>query len=92
MRTEVLDVSGMRSEDCTETVMRAIQNIDGVKNVSVSYPESRAIVQFDEERTAAPEMGAALSKAGYSVRKVNLDGDGEGCGGCCGGGCGGKAA
>lgn len=87
MQTEVLDLTGMNSEDCSEKVSKAIQQIDGVSDVSVSYQQQRAVVQFDEERTAPQEMAAAVKKAGYGVRKINL---GESCGGGCCGGCGGK--
>lgn len=86
MQTEILNVTGMTSEDCTDTVMRAIKTIDGVTNVSVSYPQSRAIVQFDEEQTATQEVKAVLEKAGYGVKKLDLSGS---CGGGCCGGCGG---
>ena len=83
MQTEVLNVTGMTTEDCTETVMRAIKSIDGVSNVSVSFPQSRAIVQFDEDQTAPQEMAAVLEKAGFGIRKLNF-GEQESCGGCCG--------
>jgi copper chaperone len=82
MQTEVLNVTGMTSEDCTDAVMRAIKTIDGVSNVSVSFPQSRAIVQFDEELTAPQELQAVLTKAGYGVKKVALEE--QSCGGCCG--------
>ena len=82
MQTEVLNVTGMTSENCVDSVTRAIQTIKGVSNVSVSYPHGRAIVQYDEDLTATQEMAAALAKAGYSVRKVNLEE--QNCGGCCG--------
>ncbi|HEY0845417.1 MAG TPA: heavy-metal-associated domain-containing protein [Noviherbaspirillum sp.] len=82
MQTEVLNVTGMNSEDCTETVMRALKTIDGISNVSVSYPHSRAIVQFDEDLTAPQEMANVLEKAGFGIRKLDL---GKSCsGGCCG--------
>ena len=84
MQTEVLNVTGMISEDCTETVMRAIKSVEGVSNVSVSYPQNRAIVQFDEDQTAPQEMTAALAKAGFGVRKINLGEQDSSCGGCCG--------
>lgn len=83
MQTEVLKVSGMTTEDCTETVMRAIKSIDGVSNVSVSFPQSQAIVQFDEDQTAPQEMAAVLAKAGYGVKKISFD-EPQACGGCCG--------
>ncbi|HJV82799.1 MULTISPECIES: heavy-metal-associated domain-containing protein [Oxalobacteraceae] len=83
MQTEILNVTGMKSEDCTESVMRAIKSIDGVSNVSVSYPQSRVIVQYDEDQTATQEMAAVLAKVGYGVKKVALE-EIESCGGCCG--------
>ncbi|HJV74306.1 MAG TPA: heavy metal-associated domain-containing protein [Noviherbaspirillum sp.] len=86
MQTEILNVTGMKSEDCTETVMRTLKTIDGVSNVSVSYPQSRAIVQFDEQLTATKEMQAVLAKAGYGIKAEKSEE--KSCGGCCGG-CGG---
>lgn len=82
MQTEVLNVTGMNSEDCTETVMRALKTIDGVSNVSVSFPNSRAIVQYNEDMTATQEMAAVLEKAGFGIRKVEAEK--QSCGGCCG--------
>lgn len=82
MQTEILTVTGMSSEDCTETVMRALKTIDGVNSVSVSYPQNRAIVQFDEHLTAKQEMQAVLAKAGYGVKTEKPEG--QSCGGCCG--------
>lgn len=87
MQTEVLNVTGMTSENCAEVVMRAIKSVDGVSSVSISYPINRAVVQFDEERTAVQELQATLKSAGYGVRKISL---GESAGGGCCGGCGGK--
>ncbi len=84
MQTEILNVTGMKSEDCTETVMRAIKSIDGVSNVSVSYPQNRVIVQYDEDQTATQEMAAVLARSGYGVKKVALEESGGSCGGCCG--------
>ncbi|GAB3550782.1 hypothetical protein GCM10027343_34300 [Noviherbaspirillum agri] len=82
MQTEILHVTGMTTEDCTETVMRALKTIDGVSNVSVSFPQSRAIVQFDDQLTATQEMKAVLAKAGYGVKADKPQE--ESCGGCCG--------
>jgi copper chaperone CopZ len=86
MQTEVLNVTGMTSENCVDSVTRAIQTIKGVSNVSVSS-NGRATVQYDEDLTATQEMATVLTKAGYGVRKVNLE---ESCGGGCCGGCGGS--
>lgn len=82
MQTEVLNVTGMKSEDCAEAVMRALKTIDGISNVSVSFPHGRAVVQYDEDQTATQEMANVLGKAGYGIRKPELEK--QSCGGCCG--------
>jgi len=82
MQTEILNVTGMNSEACTETVMRALKTIDGVTSVSVSFPQARATVQFNEQVTAMQEMHAVLTKAGYGVKTAKSEE--QSCGGCCG--------
>lgn len=82
MRTEILNISGITSEDCAETVMRVIQTIDGVSNVSVSFPDGRAVMQFDQEAAATREVQAALAKAGYEAKSTQSKQ--SSCGGCCG--------
>lgn len=91
MQTEILKLTGMSSENCAESVAQALKSVDGVSNVSVSFPHNQAVVQFNEEMVAKPQLHAALKKAGFGVvgvKPVDLSGasGGGGCGG--NGGCG----
>lgn len=84
MHTETLKVTGMNSEAETASVLRALSNIRGVQTVKVSYANGNAIVEFDEEKTARPELLTALAKAGFSkdVQKEAELAQGSCCGGC----------
>lgn len=85
MKTETLKVTGMTSEDSTAAVIRALTSIGGVQNVKVSYANENAVVEFDEQRTATPELVTALAKAGFSldIQKELKKAQGGCCGGCC---------
>ncbi|OGB25219.1 MAG: hypothetical protein A3I66_01160 [Burkholderiales bacterium RIFCSPLOWO2_02_FULL_57_36] len=85
MQTETLKVTGMTSEDSTAGVIRALTSVGGVQNVKVSYANETAVVEFDEHRTAAPELLNALAKAGFSldIQKELKQAQGSCCGGCC---------
>lgn len=90
MQTETLKITGMTSDACGENVKRALESLDGVASASVSVSCNKAVVQFDEQRLAKPQLLAALKQAGYGVvglRAIDLSGSGGGscCGGC---GCG----
>jgi len=82
MQTEILHVTGMTTEDCTEAVMRALKPIEGISNGTVSFRKSRSIVKFDDQLTAMQEMHAVLAKAGYGVKAEKPQE--QSCGGCCG--------
>lgn len=85
MKTETLKVTGMTSEASTASVIRALTSVGGVQNVKVSYADETAVVEFDENRTAAQELLNVLAKAGFSldIQKELKAAQGSCCGGCC---------
>lgn len=85
MKTETLKITGMTSEASTAAVMRALTSIGGVQNVTVSYANETAVVEFDDQRTATQELVNALAKAGFSldIQKEMKVAQGSCCGGCC---------
>lgn len=72
MHTEVMDITGMVSEDCAETAMRAIKTIDGIGTVAVTYPDSRAFVECEDESSVTRQVADVLARAGFGVRKRDV--------------------
>jgi P-type Cu+ transporter len=86
MQTEILKLAGLTSENCIDTVTRALAKIDGVDEVTVSLLRSRAVVKFNARLTGVSDLVGALAGAGYAATAVAADDADEG--GCCGGRCG----
>lgn len=86
MQTEILKITGMKSEQCIDAVTRALTSVAGVNNVNVSLLRNEVAVQFDETLAATPQLKSALASAGYTASCAARSAEGER-GGCCGGCC-----
>ena len=64
-RTVTLNVENMYCALCPLTVKTALQKVDGVEHVTVSYEETTATVTFDDSKTDTQHLTEATTKAGY---------------------------
>jgi len=60
-------VKGMDCTECTQHVHHAIQELPGVKSVSVLLAAEKATIQFDPTLVDLPMIRQAVAGAGYSV-------------------------
>jgi copper chaperone CopZ len=86
MQTEVMKVQGMNGEGCADNITRALEAIEGVRDIQVSLAANRALVQFDERLTSPQQLHEALLHAGYRAETtppatVKHSGCCGGCGG-----------
>ncbi len=64
-RIVTLDVKNMTCAVCPITVKKALEHVTGVQQVSVSYTDKTATVQFDDTATTADQLTEATKNAGY---------------------------
>jgi mercuric ion binding protein len=64
-RTVALDVPGMTCELCPLTVRKALQKVQGVEKVAVSYEKKEAVVTFDDAKASVEALTKATRDAGY---------------------------
>lgn len=64
-RTVALDVPGMTCALCPLTVRKALQKVQGVEQVAVSYEKKEAVVTFDDAKTSVEALMNATKDAGY---------------------------
>jgi len=62
----VLKVTGMSCDHCVQSVTKALQNVSGVRSVSVSLEQGRAEVEHSED-LSIQSLVDAVAKAGYSA-------------------------
>ena len=69
-RTVTLKVPTMNCAICPITVKKALQTIDGVTKVDVTFETKLAVVRFHDERTSVNALTEATANAGYpSIEK-----------------------
>ena len=64
--SSVLKVKGMSCQHCVMSVTKALNQLDGIKNVQVDLAKGE--VRFDNTKEVAPNLiEKAIEEAGYQV-------------------------
>lgn len=84
MQTELLKVSGMTYGGCVSNVTYALKALPGVGDVNVSLAAGEATVQYDEHRSTADQIKAAVRAAGDGVDRLIGNESHPSKGRCCG--------
>ena len=64
---EMLRIAGMDCPTCATVIEHALQRIDGVLQVSVSYAAERVQLEFDSEKVQKVAIVARIHALGYTV-------------------------
>ena len=63
--TVMFDVAKMTCATCPIAVRKAMERVDGVKDVKISYDDKTASVRFDPTVTTATDIGQASTDVGF---------------------------
>ncbi len=66
-----IGVSGLDCPSCAATVERAVQKIDGVLSVKLSFAAGTLEVEYRPERTGVEEIRKAVESQGYQLNLVD---------------------
>ena len=64
-KTVTLGVAGMNCAACPITIKKALQKVEGVEKVAVTFEPKEAVVTFDDAKTTVGKLTEATAKAGY---------------------------
>lgn len=67
IQKESYKVSGMTCAACAVSVESYLKPLDGVKNVSVNYPNQSVILEFDESQIAIETIQSKVKEIGYEI-------------------------
>ncbi|TFG71849.1 MAG: mercuric transport protein MerTP [Flavobacteriales bacterium] len=65
--TEALNISGMTCTGCEEYITHAVNELEGIRSVDVSFETGHATVEFDKTKTDKDEITRAINATGYKV-------------------------
>jgi mercuric ion binding protein len=66
--TVTFDVEKMTCATCPIAVRKAMQRVDGVKEVEVSLENESAVVTYDPSATTAAEIGQVSTDVGFPAK------------------------
>jgi len=66
MKTETIPIKGMHCKSCARLIENKVKALDGVKEVSASFPKANATVTFDPKTVSLEQIGAEIQKLGYA--------------------------
>src|SRR5437870_6720263 len=64
-KTVTLSVPSMNCSACPITVKTALQRVNGVEKVAVTYEPTEAVVTFDDAKTSVDKLREATANAGF---------------------------
>jgi copper chaperone CopZ len=67
MKTIEMKVTGMHCKSCEMLISDALEDINGVEEVNVSYKDGCAIVNFNEEEVHEFHLKSKIRDEGYGV-------------------------
>jgi len=69
----VIPVTGMSCANCAQSIEKALNKIEGVKEVNVNFASEQAEVSYDPETCSLKKLVEGVEKAGYGVVKKNAE-------------------
>ncbi|MDN5566729.1 MAG: cation transporter [Psychrobacter sp.] len=70
-QTRIINIEGMTCGGCVASVHTATADIDGLDNISVELADNQATVTFDDSKTSAEKIAAAIDEAGFDASVAN---------------------
>ena len=74
LAVQTFAVENMTCAACPITVRKAMENVDGVKNVTVDIKSNTAIAEFDGGQTDANEIAMAATNVGFPTSVITKEG------------------
>lgn len=69
---DMLDVEGMDCSDCAHVIEHSVGRMEGVLNVSVSYPAQKMLVEYDTQKTNRGAIEKRLKGLGYALPATGI--------------------
>ena len=76
IETADIEINSVKCDMCVENVEKAIEGVDGVREVSVDLDARIASVEFESDKTDLEGLEQVIAAAGYSANDTERDPEG----------------
>ncbi|KKO00115.1 hypothetical protein LCGC14_0128810 [marine sediment metagenome] len=77
VKTVKFKITGITCAGCSNTIYKALKEVDGVIEHSVEYPGDIAIIEFDDTKTNIEALKKVVEEKGYKVEIVKERNEGK---------------
>ncbi|MBO1516340.1 heavy-metal-associated domain-containing protein [Psychrobacter halodurans] len=70
-QTRIINIDGMTCGGCVASVHTTTGDIDGLDTMTVDLADKLATVTFDDSKTSAEAIAAAIEEAGFDATVAN---------------------
>lgn len=71
MKKQEFQVSGMTCSACQARVLKAVESLEGSKNVNVNLLTGKLVVMFDEQKITPKDILRAVENVGYKIETID---------------------
>ncbi|MET0645082.1 MAG: heavy-metal-associated domain-containing protein [Pyrinomonadaceae bacterium] len=65
--TTTLRVTGMKCNQCSSSVAKALKAIAGVQEAEVSYEKGQVVITYDDEKVSEAKLREVINSTGFKV-------------------------
>jgi copper chaperone CopZ len=66
-RTTTIRVTGMKCNQCSSSVAKALKAVAGVQEASVSAERDQVVITYDDEKVTESKLRAVINGTGFKV-------------------------
>jgi copper chaperone CopZ len=66
-RTTTIRVTGMKCNQCSSSVAKALKAVAGVQEAEVSSEQGQVVVTYDDEKVTEAKLRAVINGTGFKV-------------------------
>lgn len=63
----IMKIKDMHCDGCAGNIKTALESLDGVTEVSVSFEDKKATVKFNDEKISQEKLKKVIAETGYTV-------------------------
>jgi copper ion binding protein len=66
-KTATIKVEGMKCKNCSASVTKAVQALEGVEKVDVNSDKGVAVVEYDDQKVSEEKIRETINATGFKV-------------------------
>ena len=70
VKTVKLDIEGMTCGSCAASVKSALEKVDGIRNVQISFEQKGGTVEFDPTKLNEKKIIEVVNETGFKARRA----------------------